>query len=116
MRKLSKEKEELKIVSDQYGRPTSTNDLTAFIFTLIDQVPESGVYHFSNDGVCNWYEFAVESLKDVSFEGKVTECSSNDFVQKAKRPQNSILSLRKTKEHVRYEIPNWKTALKRDFK
>lgn len=116
MRKLSKEKEVLTIVSDQYGRPTSTKDLTAFIFAIIDQVPESGVYHFSNDGVCNWYEFAVEILKDVSFEGRVIECSSNDFVQKAKRPQNSILSLKKTKENISYEIPNWKVALERDYK
>ena len=116
MRKLSKEKEVLTIVSDQYGRPTSTRDLTAFIFAVIDQVPESGIYHFSNDGVCNWYEFAVEILKDASFEGKVMECNSNDFVQKAKRPQNSILSLKKTKENVRYEILNWKIALKRDYK
>lgn len=116
MRKLSKEKEVLTIVSDQYGRPTSTKDLTAFIFAILDQIPESGVYHFSNDGVCNWYEFAVQILKSTSFEGKIVECNSKDFVQKAKRPKNSILSLKKTKKNVHYEIPDWEIALERDYK
>lgn len=75
---------------------------------LVDNRKEYGTYHLSNDGVTNWYGFAKEILKDSDIS--ITPVDSSQFVQKAKRPKNSIMSLEKTKA-TGFIVPTWQDAL-----
>lgn len=111
MMKLAQTRSELNVVADQFGRPTFSEDLAEFMLYLVgDSKIPGGVYHFSNDESCSWYEFATEILADTTT--KVNPCSSDAFPQKAQRPQNSILSLLSVSE-VDYVIPTWKNSLSR---
>lgn len=106
MLNLAKTRNELNVVADQFGKPTFSYNLAEFMLFLVDkEVVEGGIYHFSNQEKCSWYEFAENILQNESI--KVNACSSDDFVQKASRPKNSILSLRKV-ESLGYTITDWK--------
>lgn len=111
MMKLAKTRSELNVVADQFGRPTFSEDLAQFMLYLVgDSKIPGGVYHFSNDESCSWYEFATEILADTATT--VNPCKSDAFPQKAERPQNSILSLRSI-SGLNYRVPTWKNALTR---
>lgn len=109
MQRLAKEHESLTVVNDQFGRPTWTRTLAEFMKYVIDQRAPKGVYHLSNDNSCSWYEFAKEILKDTIVE--VKPVTSEQYPQKAKRPQYSVMDLSKAKE-IGFEIPTWQEALK----
>lgn len=98
MLKLSKEMDSVKVVNDQFGKPTYTMDLATKIKEIIELNP--GIYHITNDGVCSWYEFASSIIDDV------IPCISEEFLTKAKRPKYSVLVNTKT-EIMRH----WKEAL-----
>ena len=98
MLSLSCEMEVVTVVNDQFGKPTYTADLARKTAEVIDLAP--GVYHITNEGVCSWYEFALEIIDNVS------ECSSEEFVRKAKRPEYSVLINTKTAP-----MRHWKEAL-----
>ncbi|WP_214805556.1 MULTISPECIES: dTDP-4-dehydrorhamnose reductase [unclassified Exiguobacterium] len=110
MLKLSETRSELNVVSDQLGRPTFSEDLARFMWFIVNQKVAGGLYHFSNEGVCSWHDFAQEILKEKAV--KVLACNSDAFPQKAKRPMRSILSLSSI-ESLGYEIPTWQDALNR---
>lgn len=110
MLKLAEKTDVLKGVADQYGRPTYAPDLASFMRHIIEVRPESGIYHFSNDGEANWYEFAVEILKNADV--RVLPVGSEEFPQKAKRPSYSVMSLDKVKETGFY-VQTWKNSLER---
>lgn len=97
--KLSKEVNCVKVVNDQFGKPTYTMDLVSKIKEIIELEP--GIYHVTNDGVCSWYDFASFIIDNV------TPCTSEEFSRKAKRPKYSALVSTKT-EPMRH----WKEALK----
>lgn len=109
MLRLAENHSEIKVVDDQTGRPTWTKSLAEFIVFLEKNRPANGVYHFSNEGQCTWYEFAKEILKhsDVT----VLPVSSSEYPQKAKRPEYSVLDLKKT-EDLGFQIMDWKVALR----
>ena len=109
MQKLAKTHPNLTVVNDQYGRPTWTRDLAEFMTFIVEKKAEYGVYHFSNDNSCTWYEFATEILKDIDVE--IAPVDSSAFPQKAKRPEHSIMDLSKTKA-LAYQIPTWQDSLK----
>lgn len=109
MKKLAKTHKRLTIVDDQFGRPTWTRTLAEFIYFVIDNNTDFGVYHLSNDDSCSWYEFAKEILKDEE-NLEIVPVTSAEFPQKAKRPQFSIMDLSKVKE-LGFTIPSWKDAL-----
>ncbi|MGH2083151.1 dTDP-4-dehydrorhamnose reductase [Aerococcus urinaeequi] len=109
MKNLAKKNKILTVVNDQIGRPTWTRTLAEFIYFVMDKNPEYGVYHLSNDDSCSWFEFAKEILKDND-DIEIVPVTSNEFPQKAKRPQYSIMDLSKAKE-LGFEIPGWKDAL-----
>jgi len=88
----------VKVVNDQFGKPTYAADLAQKTAEIIDMEP--GIYHITNDGVCSWYEFASAIIPNT------IPCSSKEFIRKAKRPKYSILVNTKTKP-MRY----WKDAL-----
>lgn len=109
MQKLAETRDELTIVNDQYGRPTWTRTLAEFMYFVIDQKAPFGIYHLSNDNACTWYDFAKEILKDTDV--KVLPVTSEQFPQKAKRPQYSVMDLSKAKA-LGFNIPTWQEALK----
>ena len=109
MQKLAKTHPKLTVVNDQYGRRTWTRDLAEFMTFIVEKKAEYGVYHFSNDNSCTWYEFATEILKDIDVE--IAPVDSSAFPQKAKRPEHSIMDLSKTKA-LAYQIPTWQDSLK----
>lgn len=110
MQKLAKNRDTLTIVNDQFGRPTWTRTLAEFMDFVIEKKAPYGIYHLSNDDSCSWYEFAKEILKDND-NVVILPVASEEFPQKAKRPQYSIMDLSKVKE-LDFHIPTWKEALK----
>jgi len=90
MLKLGKERDEISVVSDQYGSPTYTGDLADLIIEMI-KTDKYGVYHATNEGVCSWYEFAKEIFKAADINVNVIPVSSDEFETKAERPKNSRL-------------------------
>jgi len=108
MQKLAETRDELTIVNDQFGRPTWTRTLAEFMYFVIDHKAPFGIYHLSNDNACSWYEFAKEILKDTDV--KVSPVTSEQFPQKATRPQYSVMDLSKAKA-LGFHIPTWQEAL-----
>ncbi|MDR0614834.1 MAG: dTDP-4-dehydrorhamnose reductase [Lactobacillales bacterium] len=115
MQKLAKEHAEISVVNDQIGRPTWTRTLAEFIMYAAEHEEKVsyGIYHLSNDNIATWYEFAKEILKDTDV--RVVPVTSEEFPQKAKRPQYSVLSLEKAKA-TGFVIPTWKEALNKMIK
>lgn len=99
MLKLSPQVDKVKVVNDQFGKPTYTVDLANKITNIIEL--EAGIYHLTNEGVCSWYEFASAVIDNI------VPCTSEEFPRKAKRPKYSVLVNTKT-EPMRH----WKEALK----
>ncbi|MBE9900350.1 dTDP-4-dehydrorhamnose reductase [Enterococcus casseliflavus] len=108
MQRLAKEHDTLTVVNDQFGRPTWTRTLAEFMTYVINQDAPKGIYHLSNDNSCSWYEFAKEILKDTDVT--VKPVTSEEFPQKATRPQYSVMDLSKAKA-IGFGIPTWQEAL-----
>ncbi|MGO3792789.1 MAG: dTDP-4-dehydrorhamnose reductase [Enterococcus gilvus] len=108
MQNLAKTHDRLTVVNDQFGRPTWTRTLAEFMTFVIETNAPFGVYHLSNENSCSWYEFAKEILKDTKVE--VAPVTSEEYPQKATRPQYSIMDLSKAKA-LGFEIPTWQEAL-----
>ena len=103
---------QLKVVFDQVGTPTYAGDLANSILTII-QNPVQGVYHYSNEGVCSWYDFA-KMIAEYSGHTvcNIQPCHSEDFPSKVKRPAYSVLDKTKIKETYDLKIPYWVDSLK----
>ena len=119
--KLCKEKESLNIVFDQIGSPTYAKDLAHVIFQIIDQTVKenqfnNGIYHYSNEGVCSWYDFAKIIVKKSGSECKVNPIESKDYPTPVKRPFYSVLNKGKIKQTFNLEIPHWQESLNEFFK
>lgn len=110
MQKLAEIRDTLTIVNDQFGRPTWTRTLAEFMTYVIEQKAPFGIYHLSNDNSCSWFEFAKEILKDT--EVTVLPVTSEEFPQKATRPQYSVMDLTKSQE-LGFEISTWQEALEK---
>ncbi|MDR7240692.1 dTDP-4-dehydrorhamnose reductase [Neobacillus drentensis] len=113
MLKLSKKMDTLKVVDDQYGRPTYARDLASFMLYIMEKDVPGGIYHFSNDGEATWFRFAKSILKNEDVQ--IIPVESTEFVQKAKRPKYSVMSLEKVKQ-TGFIIPAWEDALERFMK
>lgn len=106
MLNLAKTHKQLTVVYDQIGRPTWTKTLADFITYLVDNKVAYGTYQCSNDGICSWYDFAKEILKDKDVE--VLPVSSEEYPTVAYRPHYSVMHLAK---ETGFEFPMWKDAL-----
>ena len=118
MIRLGQEKEKLGVVYDQIGTPTYAADLAQAIFTVIENpVWRPGVYHFTNEGVCSWYDFtkAIHALAGIE-NCKVFPISSEEYTYKTPRPHYSVLDKSKFKKTFGVEIPYWLDGLKRCIK
>ena len=115
MRKLTAEKERLQVVFDQVGTPTYAGDLAALIHKVIAErmLDRQGIYHFSNEGVCSWYDFAKEICELSGNTCDVQPCHSDEFPSKVKRPAFSVLDKSKAKAAFGIRIPYWKDSLKK---
>ncbi len=115
MIRLGKEKECLGVVFDQIGTPTYAADLATAIFTVIEcPVWHPGIYHFTNEGVCSWYDFtlAIHELAGIK-ECRVRPILSEEYQYKTPRPHYSVLDKSKIKKTFGVEIPHWMDGLKR---
>ena len=110
--RLGKEKNELKVISDQVGSPTYATDLAKAILSVISEKYISGIYHYSNEGVCSWFDFAHEIIEQSGIECDILPIDGKDYPSKAKRPYYSLMSKNKIKSVFQLEIPHWKASLK----
>lgn len=114
MLRLTAEKESLNVVFDQVGSPTYAGDLALAIFSIIEggvYAGNEGIYHFSNEGVCSWYDFATEIAAAAGHECIVMPCHSNEFPSKVTRPPFSVLDKTKIKTTFGIEIPHWRDSM-----
>jgi dTDP-4-dehydrorhamnose reductase len=115
---LADEKNELSVVYDQIGTPTYTRDVARVLFALAlkaldDNDPYTGgLYHYSNEGVCSWYDFALEIIRLAGKICKVIPIETIDYPTPAVRPHYSLLSKNKIKSELSLTIPHWKESLK----
>lgn len=115
MIKLTGERPKLQVVFDQVGTPTYARDLAGLILHIIQtqQYSQGGTYHFSNEGVCSWYDFACEIADLVGNSScDIAPCHSTEFPSKVARPHYSVLDKTKVKATFGYPIPHWRTSLK----
>ena len=118
MIRLGQEKEKLGVVFDQIGTPTYAADLAWAIFTVIETPAwHPGVYHFTNEGVCSWYDFtlAIHELAGIT-QCQVRPILSEEYQYKTPRPHYSVLDKSKFKKTFSVEIPHWREALIRCIK
>ncbi|CAM4108511.1 dTDP-4-dehydrorhamnose reductase [Pedobacter westerhofensis] len=112
MLKLSQTRSELNVIYDQVGTPTYAMDLAKVIINITQNDPGAfGLYHYSNEGVASWYDFAKAVFELSGIEIKVLPVASAAFVTKAKRPHYSVLDKTKIKLALGVEIPYWRESL-----
>jgi dTDP-4-dehydrorhamnose reductase len=117
MMRLGSEKEKLNVIFDQIGTPTYACDLANTCLVILsneqNRIDKAGkVYHFSNEGVASWYDFAVAAMELASINCQVHPIQTKDYPTKAKRPQYSVLNKSKVKADFKIEIPYWRDSLK----
>ena len=112
MIRLGHEREALGIVFDQVGTPTFAADLAQAIMAVVEEGVTPGIYHFSNEGVCSWYDFTVAIHRLASITScKVRPIHSADYPTKATRPAFSVLDKSKIKQTYQLDIPHWEESL-----
>lgn len=117
MLKLVKDKDALKIVSDQIGTPTYAQDLASAILYIINSEVfandfNTGIYHYSNMGQCSWYEFTKEIFSIQQIKSTVTPIATDAYPTPAKRPHYTVLSKDKIIATFGVKIPSWQSSLK----
>lgn len=115
MRRLGAEKAEINVVSDQIGSPTYAADLANAIVKIIPQMNKenSGIYHFTNEGICSWYDFAKEIMEMSELKCLVKPIKSSQYPTAAARPFYSVLDKDKIKLVFGININHWKDSLKK---
>lgn len=110
---LTSEKEEIKVVADQIGSPTCARDLAEFIVGIIrdGKCDREGIYHFTNEGVCSWYDLAVAVNSIACNECEVLPCRTEDYPTVAPRPHYSVLDKTSLKQAFGVKIPHWRDSL-----
>lgn len=110
MAKLTAEKDELKVVSDQRGRPTSAAHLARSLVALVD-AGARGMYHVTDGGECTWHEFACAIRDGLGHTCDIEPCTTDEFPRPAPRPAYSVLDLSKTEELIG-AMPDWRENLR----
>ncbi|WP_029209626.1 dTDP-4-dehydrorhamnose reductase [Aquimarina agarilytica] len=113
MLKLGTEREQLNIIDDQLGSPTYAKDLAFVILSILSNIKntEVEIYHYTNEGVCSWYDFAKTIFEINNINCNVKPIPSLFYKTKATRPHYSVLNKQKIKEKFSIEIPYWKDSL-----
>ncbi len=122
MIKLGNERDQLRIVADQVGTPTYAVDLAQAILTIITKIENKakafipGIYHYSNEGVCSWYDFTLNIHQMMGIECKVSPIESIEYPTAAPRPYYSVLNKNKIKTTYKLTIPYWISSLEKCLK
>ena len=114
MRRLTAERDRLTVVFDQVGTPTYAGDLADLLFHITEEglyAQMQGTYHFSNEGVCSWYDFAREIAALSGRTCDIQPCHSDEFPSRVRRPAFSVLDKTKVKRDFHWTIPYWKDSL-----
>lgn len=117
MLRLGNEKESINVVNDQIGSPTYAEDLALAIITITNKILDEpkrelyGLYQYTDDKICSWYDFAVEIMHYAGLNCKVNPIPSSQYPAPAKRPAYSVLSKRKIKSVFGVKTPDWKESL-----
>ena len=120
--RLAAEKDSINIVSDQTGTPTYAADLAETIMNIISGVIRNqialnaGIYNYSNEGTCTWYDFAVEIISEAGLKCQVKPILTKDYPTAAKRPAYSVMDKSKIKDNYNISIPHWRSSLTRCMK
>ncbi|SEB42465.1 dTDP-4-dehydrorhamnose reductase [Tenacibaculum sp. MAR_2009_124] len=114
MLRLGTEKGHLRVISDQIGTPTYAKDLAKLCLSLIDKnlSKTSKIYHYSNEGVASWYDFAKSIMELGEIDCKLIPIETKDYPTLAQRPSYSLLNKSKIKRDFSIEIPHWRDSLK----
>lgn len=113
MADLTASKPELKVVVDQVGTPTYAYDLAYLITYIIEEnlLDRTGVYNYSNEGVCSWFDFAAEICSMLGHTCRVVPCRTEDYPSPAARPHYSVMDKAKVKRDFGIEVPYWRRSL-----
>lgn len=115
MLRLTSERESINVVSDQIGSPTYAGDLGSAIFDIIEHRKfegNEGTYHFTDEGVCSWYDLAYETASIAGNKGCIINpCRTWEYPTKASRPSYSVLDKSKFKATFGFDIPYWRESL-----
>lgn len=118
MLKIGKERDFINVVSDQFSSPTYAYDLAHDILLIIGNELfykrniKTGIYHFSNEGIISWYDFAKEIFKIANLKCKINPILKDEYTTIAKRPRNTVLEKKKIKKKFGVSISDWKKSLK----
>ena len=117
MLRLGSEKDSLNVVCDQIGTPTYAGDLAKTcldILSMYDPLSKNGkVYHYSNEGIASWYDFAISIMDYAGFKCNVKPIQTKDYPTLAKRPKYSVLNKTKIRDNFKIYIPHWRDSLKK---
>ena len=119
MMKYGKERDELRVVFDQIGTPTYATSLAKGILSMIHtnvKIEGNQIYHFSNEGVCSWYDFAKEIMEECHIDCKITPIQTFEYPLPAPRPFYSVLNKAKIKKDYGISIPHWRDDMKECIK
>ena len=118
MLRLGKEQKRLSVVYDQVGTPTYARDLASAIMVLVSQRGEQqrndnyeSIYHYSNEGVCSWYDFAKSIFEVSHINCELEPIETKDYPTSAQRPHYSLLNKQKIKDDFQLTIPYWRDSL-----
>jgi dTDP-4-dehydrorhamnose reductase len=117
--RLAEEKDQLRVVFDQTGSPTNARDLAETILAMIrkesekESLPRLDLFHYSNEGICSWYDFATSIVTLAGSECELKPVPSEEYVTRAKRPRYSVLSREKITAAYDLRIPHWEESLAR---
>lgn len=109
--RIGKEKDAMKVVSDQHGCPTNAEDLAYHILKIADS-QEYGIYHCTGNGQCTWFEFACKIIEYAGIETEIIPCPTNEYSNIAKRPKYTVLDHMMLRHTMGDEMRDWKQALK----
>jgi dTDP-4-dehydrorhamnose reductase len=121
MLRLGKERPELRVVFDQIGTPTYAPDMANAVLKLVNKVEKgeiaasemAGIWHYSNEGVCCWYDFACAVIEMAGLNCRVLPIETSEYPTPAQRPPFSVLNKGKIKAAFGLEIPHWRESLKK---
>lgn len=116
MLRLGSEREEIKVVFDQVGSPTYAGDLARVMLDIVQAGRERrftpGIYHFSDEGVCSWYDFTVKIMQLAGLKSRIVPIGSSEYPARAARPHFSVLNKGKIKRTYGEAIPHWEESLR----
>ena len=115
MRRLGSERETLGVIFDQIGTPTYAADLAQAVVDILPQITPGmkAIYHYSNEGVASWYDFAVAIMEESALSCTVNPLETADYPTRAARPAYSVLNKAKIKHDFGLTIPHWRDGLRR---